>query len=273
MKLHSILWKSQKREIAKIVLLHGLGGTGALWRPISASLEEYFSLLALDQRGHGRSQSVPLNEAFGPLDYGRDVVETLEALEFSPCWAVGHSLGVRTACAAAHLKPALFEGLVLIDLGLAGPAGGGLNQNLASFLAKLPKSFPSRDAARAFINQNSPDPAIGQYVMAVSKVGASGEVTFPFDHSALLKTLQDARSSDLRPWIQEFGERELPVLLLRGTRSKAWSHEEYQEEKKRFSDYPSIRFVEVEGAGHGLPFERREEFVRLFREFVGSNCG
>src|SRR5579885_3131262 len=185
-------------EPTKIVMLHGMGGTGSLWRPLAAALEDRFDILAPDQRGHGSSRvpSVPggrLLPGYAPLDYGRDLVETLEAERFHPTFVLGHSMGVRSACALAHLKPEWVRGLILIDLGFSGVAGGGLGEGLASFVRKLPQSFPSREAARAFMEAECPDPSIAQYLMAVSVRNAEGGIEFPFDHAALIATITAAR--------------------------------------------------------------------------------
>ena len=82
------------------------------------------------------------HEGYTPLEYGRDVVETLEKQNFHPTWLIGHSMGVRTACAAAHLKPEWIQGMVLVDLGFAGPAGGGLGEDLARFLQNSLQASP-----------------------------------------------------------------------------------------------------------------------------------
>ena len=60
MELAFHLWPAQSpntstHPVTKIALLHGMGGTGALWRPVAASLENHYSIMAFDQRGHGRS--------------------------------------------------------------------------------------------------------------------------------------------------------------------------------------------------------------------------
>src|SRR3970040_2274989 len=120
MELACRYWPAQEREIAKIVLLHGMGGTGSLWRPHAAALEREYSLLAPDQRGHGGSR-LPEHEAgharYLPEDYGLDVRETLQSRDVYPAFVVGHSMGVRTAVATAHLRHPLVRGLVLVDLG------------------------------------------------------------------------------------------------------------------------------------------------------------
>jgi pimeloyl-ACP methyl ester carboxylesterase len=267
-------WPAQKNEIEKIVLLHGMGGTGALWRPIAASLEEEYSILAPDQRGHGKSQIPYIAGArsepkYTPLEYGRDIIDTMGARGFHPAWIIGHSMGVRSACAAAHLKPEWVKGLILIDLGFSGPAGGGLGDTLATFLNVLPMHFESRAAARAFMEQNCPDPAIAQYLMAVSVQTPSG-LTFPFDKGALIQMIHAARDASVRTWVRSLAERGMPILVLRGATSTVWSHDQFLQEKESFKDCPSVEFIEMEKTGHGLPFERRVEFVALVKKKVSG---
>jgi pimeloyl-ACP methyl ester carboxylesterase len=285
MKLAHSLWKPETEsqtdskadlEISKILLLHGMGGTGALWRPIAASLEDHYEVLALDQRGHGKSQITGENSStatYAPLDYGQDIIETLESLDFHPTWIVGHSMGVRSAIAAAHLKRDWVKGLILIDLGFSGPAGGGLGDGLAHFLRILPHEFESRAQARLFMQENCPDPAIAQYLMAVSvqstTLQSSKEsVSFPFDHAALIKTIEAVRDVSVRTWVQELASRGMPILVLRGAESGVWSHEEFKAERAHFKSFPSIVFEEFPGAGHGLPFEKRSEFVACAIDFM-----
>jgi esterase len=286
MELAFQLWPAQggsqspPQQDQRIALLHGMGGTGALWRPVAASLENHFWLMAFDQRGHGRSRferpsggRAATESGFTPLDYGRDVIETLGKQDFHPTWLIGHSMGVRTACAAAHLRPEWIRGLVLVDLGFFGPVGGGLGDGLAQFLRLLPASFPNREEARRFMTEHCPDPSIAQYLMAVSARAADGSITFPFDHGALIETIEAARDVSVRAWVRELGERGMPILVLRGANSLVWSHEEFEEERKRLADLPSIVFREFEGAGHGLPFEQRARFMAEVEAFISAHPG
>ncbi len=180
-------------------------------------------------------------------------------------------MGVRTACAAAHLmtSPSL-RGLILIDLGFSGPAGGGLGQGLYDFLQILPMEFETREAARAFMNERCPDPSIAQYLMAVSVVGVDRRLVFPFDKAALLETLNAARDASVRKWVRDLGARGLPILVLRGAKSLVWKREEFEAERAAFGDLPSVVFEEFPETGHGLPFERRVEFVERVKRFVSE---
>lgn len=257
----------------KLLLLHGMGGNGSLWRPIAAALEDTVDLLCPDQRGHGRSLLPPEETHYGPLDYGRDIAETCAAESFSPTWVLGHSMGVRTACGYAKLSPETISGLILVDLGLSSAAGGGIGDQLMTFLRQLPNHFPSRAEARKFLETYCPDPSIAQYLLAVSKVNLSTqEITFPFSHEALLKTIEASRGSVSGPWMEEFARTTgKPVYIIRGERSLVYEKSEYLSDKEQYSDIPNIHFVEFAGAGHGLPFEKRAEFVALVRSILQND--
>lgn len=269
MELSGKYWKAKEDEKDRILLLHGMGGRGALWRPVASSLEDSYSILAPDQRGHGDSQSLSRgDEDFSPQAFGYDLKETLLAREFHPTWVVGHSMGVRSACALAHTAPQLVKGLVLIDLGFFGPAGGGLGETLSAFLKILPPQFPSRNEARDFMEKHCPDPSIAQYLLAVSSPTPGGGVEFPFQSEHLVRISEATRDFSLREWIREAAQNQIPVLALRGEKSLVWSSDEFQKEKQLFSDLEKVTFEEFEGAGHGLPFERRKDFVERLKRFI-----
>lgn len=274
--------KTPSKSSAKprLLFLHGMGGTGLLWRPVAAVLEDEFEILAPDQRGHGKSQipAIPGSRekpGYSPIEYAQDVVDTMDAQGFHPSILIGHSMGVRTACALAHLRPEWVRGLILVDLGLEGLAGGGLGEGLARFIRILPESFPSREAARSFMSENCPDGSIAQYLMAVSvarPADAGGGITFPFDHSALLSTIEAARGTSIRHWVIETARRGIPVLLLRGERSQVWSREDFEAAKRELTSVPGVELQEIQGAGHGLPFEKRAEFTALIRQFSQAHA-
>ncbi len=257
-----------------LIFLHGMGGNGSLWRPIAAGLEEKADLLCPDQRGHGESILPRAETAYGPLDYAQDLVDTTAALGFSsstsPAWVIGHSMGVRTACGYAKLDPQAIAGMVLVDLGFSGVAGGGIGEALSTFLHDLPPEFPDRASARAFLAERCPDPSIAQYLLAVARTQAGGtHLRFPFDKDALLKTIEASRGSETGPWMETYakmtGRR---VYVLRGDESGVYSKTEFEADRARYAHLSNVAFLEMAGAGHGLPFEKRPEFVSLIESWI-----
>ncbi|MBN20166.1 MAG: hypothetical protein CL678_02675 [Bdellovibrionaceae bacterium] len=268
MELNAFFWGTSSSEQIQFLFLHGMGGTGALWRPFAARLEDRYPVWAFDQRGHGGSQD-PYLKDFSPQAFGEDVVETLKKHKIQKTLIVAHSMGVRTAVATAIQCPQRVKGLVLIDLGFYGAAGGGLGETLAGCLRGLPSEFEDRTTAKEWLASNSPDPSISQYLMAVSYVDTDKKVRFPFDIEALLRSIEAVKDFSLREWLKKItDEYHIPVLALRGETSPVWTREDYEKEKENFKNSPLLTFEEVQGTGHGLPFEKRQWLIERLEAFM-----
>lgn len=257
----------------KLVLLHGMGGTGKLWRPLATALEDSVDMLCPDQRGHGKSKLEPSQAPFGPYDpltMGADVQRLLENLDFRPTWLLGHSMGVRTALGLAKQFPKSVEGLILIDLGFTGLAGGGLGIRLRGYLESLPTEFDDHKIARQQLVENSPEPSIGLYLLAVlEKNPHSGKLEYPFRIADLIKILETANRSETHEWLRDFRKvNQSPVHLLRGEMSTVYSAKEFLADQELFKDLPELHWHTFEGATHGLPFEKRMELAQLVRTIL-----
>jgi pimeloyl-ACP methyl ester carboxylesterase len=118
LRLHYADWGGDSAQ-GTIVLLHGGAANSHWWDQVAPRLTTLGRVLALDLRGHGRSQwaQPPL---YGPQAYADDVAKFLAALE-KPIILIGHSMGGYVAEAVAELHPDLLGGLVIVDTPPGGP--------------------------------------------------------------------------------------------------------------------------------------------------------
>lgn len=105
MKLHTQEWGSGDRVA---LLVHGIMSDHRTWRRVGPALAERgYRVIAVDQRGHGRSPrgtGRTAQERYALEAYAEDLVETLPA---GAELAVGHSLGgISLLGAVERLKPA-----------------------------------------------------------------------------------------------------------------------------------------------------------------------
>ena len=99
-----------------IVLIHATGLCARVWDPVVALLPDTLRVLAIDLRGHGRSDCPePIEERFRWRQFGEDVAAVLEALDLTDVTLVGHSMGGHTATVAALEAPHRVARLVLFD--------------------------------------------------------------------------------------------------------------------------------------------------------------
>ena len=95
-----------------LVLLHGLGATGALnWFGCFQSLGRHFRVVAVDQRGHGRG--IRSSRSFRLEDCADDVAGLAEVLDIDSLIPVGYSMGGPVAQLVWRRYPDLVDGLVL----------------------------------------------------------------------------------------------------------------------------------------------------------------
>ncbi|MFN8633081.1 MAG: alpha/beta hydrolase [Chloroflexota bacterium] len=98
---------------APLVLLHGLGVSGAVWQGIGRILGTFARLVAPDLRGHGDSDKP--SAGYLPRDYVGDIAALLAHEPSRPLAVIGHSLGAVVAALLAAERPELMTKLILVD--------------------------------------------------------------------------------------------------------------------------------------------------------------
>jgi pimeloyl-ACP methyl ester carboxylesterase len=100
-----------------ILLAHATGFHARCWNQVVAKLGRR-RVIAIDQRGHGRSDKVA---AVRWQEFGRDLAELVRRLDLRDVIGVGHSAGGHAMTEAAALEPTRFRRLVLIDPTILAP--------------------------------------------------------------------------------------------------------------------------------------------------------
>ncbi|MEE8599672.1 alpha/beta fold hydrolase [Euzebya tangerina] len=101
-----------KGEGPPVVLVHGLGGSLHAWHGVSETLAVNHHVIALDLRGHGRSDAG--SGGYSIQQFSQDVSALINALELPPVSLVGHSLGSLVAQHVAVEKSESVDQLVLL---------------------------------------------------------------------------------------------------------------------------------------------------------------
>lgn len=101
------------RDGLPILLLHGYSDTHRSFDLLRAHLPEARRVIALTQRGHGRSDKP--QGGYAIPDFASDVPAILDALGIARAIIVGHSMGGAIALQAAADNPERCAGLVLLN--------------------------------------------------------------------------------------------------------------------------------------------------------------
>src|SRR6185436_7313849 len=101
-----------------VVLLHGFGQTGLMWRPILPVLAQKHTVIVPDLRGAGGSGKP--EGGYDKKNMAVDIHELTRTLGFDRVSVVGHDIGLMVAYAYAAQFPEGTDRLVLMDAFLPG---------------------------------------------------------------------------------------------------------------------------------------------------------
>jgi pimeloyl-ACP methyl ester carboxylesterase len=96
-----------------LVLLHGVGSSSATWSELAPLLDERYTLVMPDYRGHGGSADP--RTPYALADFVDDLFRLLDELDIERAHLLGFSIGAIFAQAAAERRPERVGGLVLLN--------------------------------------------------------------------------------------------------------------------------------------------------------------
>lgn len=105
-------WLGGPEERPVVVLLHGAAMDHRMWEPQAEALLPDYRVLAVDQRGHGRSQ--PQGDALSLERYADDALAILDAIGARDAAWVGQSFGGLVAQQVARQAPERVRAMAVI---------------------------------------------------------------------------------------------------------------------------------------------------------------
>ncbi len=245
-----------------VLLLHGLAGHAGEWAQTASWLTARCRVVALDARGHGRSERLP-----GDVSRGAQIADAawaLDRLDLAPAVVVGQSLGGLTALGLAAARPQLVRGLVVVD---AGASGGALEADAAAraagrALRQWPVPFASRSAALAFFGER-----FGGRTAAVAWADGLEERDdgwWPrFDVGVMVRTI---RAAVAEPGWDAWERAACPALLVRSGAGVVAPELAREMVRRR----AGARLVELECAAHDVHLDRPQAWRRTLSGFLES---
>ncbi|SVB53370.1 uncharacterized protein METZ01_LOCUS206224, partial [marine metagenome] len=234
-----------------VVLSAPIGTTMAIWQPQIAALQERFSVLSYDSRGHGLSDAYPGSYSMDRL--GWDVVELIDALELEKVHFCGLSLGGMVGQWLSYRHPERINSLVLANTAAyMGPPSGWedrINLVLSKGIACIWEVFCERMLTGDFINGN-PE-IIAELKSMFESIDASG-------YAGCCAAIRDM---DMRPTSHL---NQLRTLMIAGSQDIATPVAQLRSLKEVYAD---ASLVELDAA-HLSNIEQAEEFTKHLIDFL-----
>ena len=168
-----------------VLFLHGIMGHRRDWDVLVDRVGGPYRVLAVDQRGHGRSEWA---RSYGVSDMAADAIAVIEHLGVAPVSVVGHSMGAMVALVVAARRPELVDRIVLIDV-VPESLTTDLGRQLPAMLeAMAASSYATVDDAVAEWQAGNPlarADLLRNYVTHALVPGPDGRFRWRFDASGL----------------------------------------------------------------------------------------
>lgn len=235
-----------------VVLLHPVGLDLTFLTPVAELLGKDFTVLSVDQRGHGQSPAMPAAHSLD--DYADDLHALLNNIGFAPAAIAGFSFGGMVAQALALNYPADVTALVICASRATLPAPG-----------------------RA-ISQARGDDARAGGIAAVLEATLDRWFTPQFraagkDAPARARLLSDDVDGWAQAWhamanvetLPRLPTLRVPTLCLTGERDKSAPPDVV---KEMANAIPGARYAELPGAPHMLFIEQPQETARVIGGFL-----
>lgn len=251
------------------VLLHGSGGSAALWYPALAALSARRHVVAVDMPGHGET-SIPVWPSPATMERMLEwLAQFLDRFEWP--LLVGHSLGGYMALLHfARLRPSV-AGLVLVDAGGVGPRPPGFvmatrHPVLGALLGLAAGARPTRRRMERTVRRLCVDPyriPHGQLALdyALETAARPGAGRFQFE------VYRSVAIREAEPGYKVWGrlhEISSPTLLV-------WGERDYfpvAYARQAALEMPAARLEVLPGTGHLSYLEDPEAFNEVLGGWI-----
>jgi 3-oxoadipate enol-lactonase len=236
-----------------VLLLHGLGSSGAEWEQVAPQLAKRYRVIAPDCRGHGRSE-----RPAGPYpvaQHGADLAALCDQMGVRAAHVVGLSMGGMIAFELAVKRPDLVRSAVIIN---SGP-------DMVPRTLQLKLAFATRIVLHRLLGQKRWSRMLARKL-------------FPAPEQASVRERVEAQFASNPPdayaratrgligWsvIDRIGEIDAPALIVSSERdyTPLALKQAYAAKMKR------ARVVELKSSGHAADLERPEELRAMIEEFL-----
>ncbi|MFG2329574.1 alpha/beta fold hydrolase [Streptomyces sp. NPDC048604] len=256
---------SDSASASGVLLLHGLMGRASHWAPTARWLSARHRVIALDQRGHGRSAK-PAGGPFTREAYVADAAAAVEQLGLGPVTLVGHSMGALTAWQLAAERPDLVRALVVCDM-RASALGAASQREWADWFRSWPVPFPTLAAVRKWFGEDDPwverpNPARGEFFAEVMTESADG--WRPVFDPAQMLTSRETWVHDAH-W-DSLAQVRCPTLVVRGLDGELGR----AEAQEMVRVLPHGAYAEIPDAGHLLHYDHPEAWREAIEPFLNG---
>ncbi|MGB1237160.1 MAG: alpha/beta fold hydrolase [Pseudomonadales bacterium] len=251
MKLHHQISGSGE----PLIILHGLFGTLENWGAQTLELSQYFQVISVDLRNHGRS---PHSDVMSYEAMADDIQQLMQELTIERAHIMGHSMGGKVAMQLALSQPQLINKLIIADIAPVSyePHHDEIFAGLNAI--KLAELTSRKDADNALASHVQ-TPAVRAFLLKNLYRDEQQHFRWRPNLDALQREYHNISKP---PHGTPFPSA---ALFIKGMNSNYILREHSNAINALF---PAARFKIIEGAGHWLHAEKPKIFSKIVLNFL-----
>lgn len=237
-----------------LMILHGLFGHSDNWQTHAKKLSEYYRVILVDLRNHGRS---PWSDDFSYELMAKDVLELANDLGLDRFILLGHSMGGKAAMVFAQQNPERLEKLIVVDIGVkAYPMHH--EHILAGINAVGLENITSRSIAEDKLDAHIDSVGVKLFLLKNLYWKDKENLAWRMNVKVLKAEMENILSAV--PEIEVL----IPTLFIRGEASNYILEDDYDELERYF---PDSEIKTIAQAGHWVHAEAPDEFLEAVLAF------
>ncbi|WJN59648.1 alpha/beta hydrolase [Pseudomonas sp. SO81] len=241
---------------APVLLLHGLGSSLLDWQPQIEHLAQHCEVIAMDVRGHGRSE--PLRAPVSMAELAGDVAAFIRALQIAPCILVGISMGGMLTFQLLAEHPELVRAAVVINSAPSFPVDSWKVRGQIWLRLGLARLLGLPTLAKVLAGKLFPKPEQQALRELVAERLASN------DRTSYLHAMRAIPGWSALP---AAGRAQVPLLVVSGDRD--YTPLDY---KRGYLDQlHDARLEVIEDSGHATPLDQPQRLNRLLQAFIAEH--
>jgi 3-oxoadipate enol-lactonase len=240
---------------APLVLVHGLGSSTRDWEYQIPELANHFRVIALDVRGHGRSDKP--RERYQISDFAGDVIALIEHLELPQVHLVGISMGGMIGFQLGVDRPELLKSLCIVN---SGPEVKAKKPRDYLEIAKrwsLSRLLSLETIAKGLGRLLFPKPEQGELRRKIEERWPQNE------KRAYLASLDAIIGWGVR---EHLGRIRCPTLVVTGDRD----YTPVAQKEAYVREMPNARLLVIEDSRHATPMDQPEQFNNSLLSFLAE---
>lgn len=237
-----------------LLILHGLFGFSDNWQTHANKLADYYQVILVDLRNHGRSE---WSDLFSYEVMAQDIYELVQELHLKDLILVGHSMGGKVAMHFAQQHENLLDKLVVVDIGVKKYPMH--HQHILEGIHSVQlEGVESRKQVEEQLAKYIESYGVRQFLLKNLYWKEKGKLAWRMNVPVLEREMENILSA------LPVTEVMTPTLFIRGELSNYILDEDLTEIEELF---PDSELVTIAGAGHWVHAEAPEEFVETLLSF------